>query len=781
MFGIIDRLLLRGPEGVIQPNELRRAYVSTRNPAGGDKTDAIQPYAFYSLLRADTTLFAGAGAYTQSDVRIGQGADSHTIPAMAVTWDLFRVLGARPYLGRFFDASEDRPPNGARVVVLGYGYWVREYGADPRILGQTIPVGDQRLTVIGVAPPHFTGAERGAVDLWIPMSTREGISPDWPTTWNAAWVQVVSRVRPAMSQRLANARVTSDLRAGYTGNDPEMQRATVTLRPLSYDRNGNEPPELGLARVLYAVAIVVLLIAAANVANLLIARATRRQREFGVRVALGAGRARLASMMLIESGILALFGGLAGLALGYWGGDLIRRTLLPSVAWPTSPVDVAVLMYTAGAVLATTILVGLVPAWHAVRGDPITAIKRGLAQSGERLGRVRTVLQIAQVALSVVLLTTAGLYVESLWRVRGLDLGLEPNAVVTAGVAYNDDDVRTPDGFARSIALSRARSRELLQQVRRLPSVAHASLAIGTPFITAFGVGIRVPGYDTVPSVKGGGPYINEIGPDYFETVGTRLRRGRAFTAADHEGSAPVVIVNETMARTLWPNDDALTKCIYVDDNSCASVVGVVADAHMEKLREDAAMQFYVPYGQNDHIAGWMLLVRPRGNIDRFVGDLRSTLTRAAPNARLIRVAPLANEIDPQIRPWRVGALMFGLFGALALVVAAVGLFSVVSYMLAQRTKELGVRIALGARASHVLGVMLGGAFVRATLGVAIGAAGALAVGPLVEPYLFETMGRDPVVLSIVSLTLLATTLVASALPSWKACRIDPIIALRLD
>jgi ABC-type antimicrobial peptide transport system permease subunit len=241
------------------------------------------------------------------------------------------------------------------------------------------------------------------------------------------------------------------------------------------------------------------------------------------------------------------------------------------------------------------------------------------------------------------------------------------------------------------------------------------------------------------------------------------------------------VIVNETMARTLWPNDDALTKCIYVDDNSCASVVGVVADAHMEKLREDAAMQFYVPYGQNDHIAGWMLLVRPRGNIDRFVGDLRSTLTRAAPNARLIRVAPLANEIDPQIRPWRVGALMFGLFGALALVVAAVGLFSVVSYMLAQRTKELGVRIALGARASHVLGVMLGGAFVRATLGVAIGAAGALAVGPLVEPYLFETMGRDPVVLSIVSLTLLATTLVASALPSWKACRIDPIIALRLD
>jgi predicted permease len=781
MFGIIDRLLLRGPEGVVRPNELRRAYVTMRNDAGADNTDAIQPYALYTLLRADTSVFGGAGAYMRSDIRVGRGADWRIIPAMAVTWDMFTVLGAKPYLGRFFDASEDRPPRGARVVVVGYEYWLRDLGADLHVLGRTIDAEGEHLTIIGVAPPHFTGPERGAVDLWIPFSVRPGNSPDWSTTWNATSVEFVGRLRRGVSERRADAHVTSTLRSGYTGPDPKMRRAVVSLRPLSFDRYGNEPPELGVARVLYAVAVLVLLIAAANVANLLIARATRRQREFGIRVALGAGRARLASMMLVESGMIALFGGLAGLALGYSGGDLIRRTLLPSVAWAASAVDSTVLAYTAVAVIVTTLLVGVAPAFHAVRGDPMTALKSGLAQSGERHERVRTALQVTQVALSVVLLTTAGLFVRSLWRVRSLDLGIQPDAVLRATVAYDDEDFRTDDGFVRALALNRKRSRQLLEQIRRLPGVAHATLDIGTPFTTSYGVGVRLPGHDSLPVAKGGGPWISEVGPDYFETVGTRLLRGRTFNAGDHEGSPHVVIVNATMARSFWPNEDPLTKCLIVDEDACSPVVGVVANAHQWKLREEPALQFYIPYGQNDHIAGEVLLVRPRGDVDEFAGELRKVLARLVPKARLIEVTPLAAAIDPQVRPWRVGALMFGLFGVLALVVAAVGLFSVVSYLLAQRTKELGVRIALGARSSHVLRLTLGGSLLRAAIGVAIGVLGAIAIGPFVEPYLFETIGRDPEVLGAVTLTLLVTTLVASAIPSWRACRIDPIIALRLD
>ena len=268
----------------------------------------------------------------------------------------------------------------------------------------------------------------------------------------------------------------------------------------------------------------------------------------------------------------------------------------------------------------------------------MSALKTGVAQSGNRQGRIRTVLQVAQIALSFVLLTTAGVFVQSLWRVRSLDLGLQPDAVVETAVAYADEDVRSPDGFARAVTLSRTRSRELLERVRRLPGVVDASLAIGTPFYSSFGVGIRLPGRDSLPVAPGGGPYISEVGPEYFKTVGTRLLRGRNFTAADHEGTPPVVIVNETMARTFWPNEDPLTKCIIVDENTaCAPIVGVVVDARQWKLREKPAMQFYVPYGQNDHIAGWTLLVRPKGNINQFAGELRATLARWVPNARRSR------------------------------------------------------------------------------------------------------------------------------------------------
>jgi predicted permease len=392
------------------------------------------------------------------------------------------------------------------------------------------------------------------------------------------------------------------------------------------------------------------------------------------------------------------------------------------------------------------------------------------------------VLQIAQVALSVILLFTAGLFVRSLWRVRSLDLGLEPDAVVTATVAFNDDDYRTSEGFQRAVAMSRVRSRNLLERIRHLPGAEHASVAIGTPFYSGYGVDVRMPGRDSLPPARGGGPYINAVGPDYFETVGTRLVRGRAFTAADHEGSPRVVIVNETMARTLWPNEDPVSKCLIIaDGNACTPVVGMVRDARRWKLREDPAMQFYVPYGQENGIAGWMLLVRPHGDVESFAGALRAALVRFAPDARLIEVNTLASAIDPQIRPWRVGALMFGLFGVLALVVAAVGLFSVASYLVAQRTHELGVRIALGARPSQILRLVLGGALVRAAVGVATGAAFALAVGPLLQPFLFETVARDPLILGIVALALLSTTLLAGAVPSWRACRVDPALALRAD
>ena len=537
-----------------------------------------------------------------------------------------------------------------------------------------------------------------------------------------------------------------------------------------------------MARLLYAVAIIVLLIAAANVANLLLARAVRRRRELGVRVALGAGRGRLASMMLAEASALAMVGGVAGLAFAYWGGALIRRTLLPTVAWTASPVDTTVLGYTALVVVGTTLIVGLVPALRATRGDPVAALKAGIAQTGDQHQGMRNLLGISQVALSLLLLFTAALFVRSLWQVRELDLGLQPDRVVAASIGFPNAEVRTQAEATRAAALELARLRQLLDRVRQLPGVAQASIAIGTPFYSAFSVGMGLPGHDTLPAAPGGGPWVNAVAPDYFTTVGTRPLRGRGFTSADHEGSEPVVVVNDIMARTFWPNEDALGKCIDIQwTRTCTRAVGVVANARQWKLREDPSMQYYVPYGQESGIGGAMLLVRPTGNAQTFAGGLRPALARLAPDAQYLSVSTLQSQLDPQIRPWRVGALMFGLFGLLTLLVAAVGLFSVVSYLVVQRTHEMGIRIALGARTTQITRLVLVGTFGVTLVGIAIGTAASLALAPFLQPLLFETGARNPWLLAAVAALLLGAALLAGLVPTWRACRIDPMNALRAD
>ncbi len=782
MFGIIDHLLLRGPESVARPAALRRVYVTTLNGAGTATTAAIEPYALYTLLRDQTTGFAGFAAYSPAaQVRVSQRADAASVPAVYATADFFPLLGVRPYLGRFYSAAEDRPPVGAQVVVLGYGLWRRQFGADSSVLGRTIGPASHPMTVIGVAPPGFTGVERAPVDAWLPMSSR-GNTGTWATTWNATSTLIVTRLGPGMSTKVADEKVTATLRAGYSGQGPTMRHADVSVRPISFDNSGVEPPELGVARLLYGVALIVLLIAAANVANLLMARAVRRQRELAVRVALGAGRMRLASMMLAEAASLAVLGGVAGLGFAYWGGTLIRRTLLPSVAWTTSPVDPTVLAYTALVVLVTTLIVGLIPALRATRGDPLPALKAGIAQSGDQHQRMRNLLGIGQVALSLVLLFTAALFVGSLWHIRQLDLGLQPDRVLAAGVGLPGSAVRTREEAEQASALEHARMRQLLDQVRRLPGVEHASVAIGTPFYSAFGVGMSLPGHDTLPAAPGGGPWVNAVAPDYFATVGTGLLRGRVFTEADHEGSEPVVVVNQIMARTFWPNEDPLGKCIDIQwTRACTRVVGVVADARQWKLREDPAMQYYVPYGQESGIGGAMLLVRPKGDAERFAGELHSALVRIAPDARYVDVATLQSRLDPQIRPWRVGALMFGLFGLLALLVAAIGLFSVVSYLVVQRTHEMGVRIALGARAAQIARMVLGGTLGMTVIGIAIGTVASLALAPFLQPLLFDTGASNPWLLALVAAVLLGSALLAGLAPTWRACRIDPMNALRAD
>lgn len=788
MFGIIDRLLLRGPEHVVAPEQLVRVYVTRVTPSSEVATSAWQPYVLYLNARDNTLAFSSVATYVSDRLRVGSGTEARFVPVTYATPDLFPLTGAHPALGRFYSADEDRPPAGEQVVVLGYGFWQREFAGDSAIVGEMITLGDRRFRVVGVAPRGFTGVERAPVDAWIPMSDRPrdaGAAADWTSSWRAPRSSIVGRL--AVAKPVAEAQLTAMVRRAYVGNDRSMRTATVSVRPISYDMHGAEPPELGVARLLAGVTLVMLLVAAANATNLVLARAIRRRRELGVRVALGAGRWRVARLMILESVTIALLGGLLGLALAQWGGEIIRRTLLPDVAWGGTPVDGRVLAWTAIVALLTGVIVGLIPAMRVSGGDVAAALRGGRTGGGgaaESHGAARTALQVVQLALSLVLLFTAGLFVRSLLDIRHLPLGYDRDRVLAVDVALPGPESSTKDAATRSAITAQARYEELRARFARLPGVASASIASGSPLSSLDILRIRVPGLDSLPPAKGGITMVTDAALAYFETVGTRILRGRAFSASDGFGTEPVVIVNETLARTIWPGVDAIGRCLVlagVNDGACARVVGVAQDVHHMMLDEDSFNQSYIPWGQRRRaIEGSVLLVRASGDDARaLVPALDGVLRRAAPDMRSVEIRTFEELLDPQVRPWRVGATLFGLFGVIVVVVAAIGLFSVVSYLVTRRTHELGVRIALGAQRRHVLGLVVGSGLRTAIAGTVVGSAVSMAIAPLIQPLLFDNRARDPWMLTAVAAGLLVVATAASLWPSWRATRVDPLLALR--
>jgi len=788
MFGIVDRLLLRGPERVRDADRVTRLYV-TQPSAGGTEffTGSTVGYVLYANMRDHARAFERVAAYAVTDATLGEGDAAERVRSGAATWDFFPLLGVRPQLGRFFGAEEDRPPAGERVAVLGYGLWRRAFAGDPAAVGRTLTLNDETYTIVGVAPRGFTGVELGRVDVWVPMSVRSnGITNDWPTSWNAQWLQVVARLKPGVTPEQAGADATAAHRRTYAGEDKDWTGARLSVAPLRYNRQGKESPEAAVSRWLVGVATVVLLIVCANVANLLLARAVRRQREVAVRLALGVRQGRLVRLLLAETVLLGLAGGAAALAVAHWGGRAVRTLLLPDVDWGSMPtVDGRVLAFTAAAALATGVLVGLVPALQAGRADLTTALRSGAREGGGRGAGLRTGLTVAQSALSVVLLVGAGLFVRSLHNINALDLGIEPARVTTVSPSWPTirrlpQEARTAERARRDAVVDAA-----LERVRLIPGVEQASVAVGTPFNSSFGINLRVEGHDSIPTLAGGGPYVSAVSSGYFATVGTRLLRGRAFTPADRAGSERVAVVNATMARTLWPNAEAIGRCLYLDSLPCSRIVGVVADARRFQLREKAAMQYFVPLGQESGIGGRALLVRPRGPSPGAGAALapliRAELRRLDPSIGFVAVKTLQESVDPQIRPWRLGATMFGVFGALALAVAAIGLYSVIAYGVAQRTRELGVRLALGAQRGSIVRLVVRQAMAATAAGLALGTGGALLGGRYLEPLLFETSARSPAVFAAVAAALLAVGVLASLVPARRATRVDPVTALRAE
>jgi len=780
MYGVVDRLLLRGPDHVLEPGRVVRFTTTVNRPASGEVTFAATGYVLYDNLRTHARAFEDVAAYVDDgNFALGRGREARNIRGGAATASFFTLLGVHPALGRFFQADEDAITNPARVVVLGDALWRGQYGADPSIIGQVIQLNNEPHTVIGVAPRGFTGVSLTRVDAWVPISLySKDVTTNWPRAWNAQWLSVVARMKPGVTLKSASEDATRTHRTTYDGPPKRLiAKARIEATPIRFTDQGKESTEVEVSRWLVGVTLIVLLIACSNVANLLLARAIRRQGEVGVRMALGAGRGRLARLFVTESLVIAALGGLTAMVVAAIISALVRKSVLTNVEWTSSPVSGRVLLVSMAITLAVGLAVGLAPALFAARSSLQNVIKRGRAQGRRvRAGAWPTVLQAT---LTACLLIGAGLFVRSLHRARTTPLGFDSDRILVASVAWTGLGDETGAARARQTATLR-RSLEELQ--RRL-DVEGAAIAVGSPFGNAFRIDLFVPGYDSLPKLAGGGPYIAAVTSDYFTTVGTRLLRGRTFTATEGDGTEPVTIVNETMARTLWPNEDALGRCMRIgaDTAPCSQVVGIVEEARRYDLKEDPAMQYYIPFGQERGFGGSVLMIRPRGTPKAFAATAIKAVEATDASIDRVTAWPMREMIDPLLRPWKLGATVFALGGVLALIVAALGLYSVMSYSVAQRTHEMGVRIALGARTRTIVGMIVRQGMAMAAGGIGAGIMVAIAAGSRLQALLFDTSPHDVTIIGTAAFVLLAAAMAASLWPALRAGRVDPMRALKTD
>jgi predicted permease len=783
IFGVIDQLLFRPPRHVAAPERI--AVLSMATPTSSGIGQQSFNYPVYRLLQSELRVAeeVAIGPSETLELPLGRGADAAIVRGLPVSASYFPLLGVRPARGRFFSADEDAAPNGSAVAVISDGFWRRHFQRAPDVIGRTLDIGNQRFTVVGVAPDRFTGTELGRIDVWLPITAtiRHMVDEaDWPTNTNATYAHIFLRLRPTTTLAQGAKEVERVLQ-GTLGEEWYVKGRVARLTPLISARTAHLGTSDRLMLLLAVMAAVVLLIAIANVASLLLARALRRRREVAVRLALGASRAQLVRWILTETLLLAVFGGIGALLLAYWSGGAIRALLFGDVSWTSSVIDYRVLLFAGIAVVVATLLAGLLPALETTRAELATALKAGAREGGGRRARARAVLIVVQVALSTMLLAGAGLFLRSLSKVSALPLGVDTEHVLTATLNLRAMG-QTPDDIDLVMQTALAR-------VRALPGIAHAAIATTIPFGPALELSVRIPGRDVDPKVDP--PFLNFIGRDYFASLGAHVIAGRDLSDADDtHGAEPVAVVSVTMARAFWNGTSPLGSCVVVghDAGPCARVVGIVEDIRRQQILESPTAFLYLPVAQARQLAPdfhleRFLVVRPSGDARAMIEPVRRAIQSAAPGLPYATVQRIADMPDvlSQLRQWRLGTTLFAAFGALALVLAAVGLFGLISYNVSSRTHEIGIRVALGGGPSSVAAIVVRQALVIATSGVAAGLVAALAGDRLIASLLYGVSPHDPIVLGTVSLTMLIVSVLASIVPARQALAVDPLVALRAE
>ncbi len=783
MFTAINAVILK-PLPVAEPEELVMLYTSREGSFVKSQPSSHYDYVYY---RDNNSVFASLAGFGVEVASLGSGQGAEMLVGETVSGNYFEVFGVRPRLGRFFLPEEDATPGTHPVVVISEALWQGRFGSDPDVLGSVVRMNGSTYTVIGVAPQSYTGGMRGfAVDFWVPFMMMDQLEPGRSqlNSRTSRWMFIVGRLNPGVEVEEARANIVTLAEQLRADNPNAGDHDTATLYPAGRVVILPEVDTFifGAAGLMMALGGAVLLIACANVANLLLARSLARRKEIAIRVSLGAGRGRLVRQLLAESVLLALMAGVVGLVAAQWGAALI----LAQFTTANLPLDIRialdmgidwrVLIFSLLASVGTGIVFGLVPALQSTRNGPASALKdsAGTTTPDRQRSFLRNGLVVSQVALSVLLLVAAGLFIRSLQNVTTIDTGLRTEGVYTAELLpqmQGYDNARAAEFFDR-----------VLERMRSVPGVEDASLITIMPLALSFRTMGMVPEGHPVPSDMLNRPQIGtvNVAPGYFETMGIPLLIGRDFSASDDVDSQEVAIVNSAFVDRFWPGENPIGKTFAsgLEGATATVIVGVVADSKYRTLGEDRQAFTYQSINQNMEGTASLIVKAPSAG-SAMLATIRDELAAIDENVPVTNIATLEDRMGIVLLLPRLGASLFGGVGLIGLILAATGILGVMSFAVSQRTHDLGVRMALGAGPSTVLGMVLREGVSLTLLGIAAGGALAFGLTRFLSGMLVGVGASDPVTMAGVAIVILGVALTACYIPARRALRVDPVVALR--
>jgi putative ABC transport system permease protein len=778
IFSVVNFVLLR-PLEYANPDQL--VMVWERNTKKG-WNESPTSFADFVDFR-DNAKSVELVAFTDTNFNLTGGDQPERVAGLRVSANLFSLLGVNPARGRWFASGEDKPGAG-HVLILSYGLWQRSFGGNSNLINQTVQLNGQSYTVVGVMPPTFkfppafsatTTSEEliSNADLWVPLTT-----DDVPLIRNIRNLKMISRLKAGVAPQQAQAEINS-IASRLAGEYPDVNAGLESVVIPLHEQIVGDVREALL--ILLGAVVLVLLIACANIANLLLSKATARHKEIAIRTALGANRGRLLRQLLTESTLLGLLGGVFGFLVAYAGSKTLVSFGSLSIPQLTDfSFDMKVPLFALGVSLLTSLIFGLAPAIDASKPNLNEALKEGGRSSsgGATRARLRNALVITEVALAVVLVTASGLMLRSFVRLQGTSSGLNPHNLITL-------ELELPDVRYHAAQQQTLFQQQLLQRVGSLPGVQNAATVDNLPFSgNAFNTSFTIEGRPTGPTTETPRAYYRVISPDYFPAIGIELHKGNQFTDRDTAEQPGVAIVNETAAQRYWPGVDPLGKRIKrgrpESKNPWLTVIGIVSGSRQLSLKEGSQPEIYVPYLQNPGLT-FTLVARTASDPRSLTGALRKEVWSADREIPAANIKLMEELISNSVTKDRFYVLLLGVFAALALLLAAVGVYGVMSYSVTLRTRDIGIRMALGARPVDIFRHVVGQALLLGLIGLGVGIVLAVISTRVMSSLLHGINPTDPLTLAITSLVLLAVALLAGYIPARRATKVDPMVTLRYE